>query len=178
MTWGDLEFVNRNSEEGPGMGKFVVGIGNVLLRDEGIGCHVVGALEGIPLPDVQVIDGGTCPDVLQLLEDVDKLVIVDAVRGGGMPGQIYRFRPEDVTLEQKPLLSLHDMSLIDSLKLMQVRHNVGDAVIIGVEPKEINCGLELSPELQERIPQIIDAILSELNTSPKLSLEERNKVIV
>jgi hydrogenase maturation protease len=178
MTWGDLEFVNRNSEEGPGMGKFVVGIGNVLLRDEGIGCHVVGALEGIPLPDVQVIDGGTCPDVLQLLEDVDKLVIVDAVRGGGMPGQIYRFRPEDVTLEQKPLLSLHDMSLIDSLKLMQVRHNVGDAVIIGVEPKEINCGLELSPELQERIPQIIDAILSELNTSPNLSLGERNKVIV
>jgi hydrogenase maturation protease len=178
MTWGDLEFVNRNSEEGPGMGKFVVGIGNVLLRDEGIGCHVVGALEGIPLPDVQVIDGGTCPDVLQLLEDVDKLVIVDAVRGGGMPGQIYRFRPEDVTLEQKPLLSLHDMSLIDSLKLMQVRHNVGDAVIIGVEPKEINCGLELSPELEERIPQIIDAILSELNTSPNLSLGERNKVIV
>jgi hydrogenase maturation protease len=164
MTWGDLESVNRNPEEGPGMGKFVVGIGNVLLKDEGIGCHVVGALEGIPLPDVQVIDGGTCPDVLQLLEDVDKLVIVDAVRGGGMPGQIYRFRPEDVTLEQKPLLSLHDMSLIDSLKLMQVRHNVGDAVIIGVEPKEINCGLELSPELQERIPQIIDAILSELNT--------------
>jgi len=160
------------------MGKFVVGIGNVLLRDEGIGCHVVGALEGIPLPDVQVIDGGTCPDVLQLLEDVDKLVIVDAARGGGMPGQIYRFRPEDVTLEQKPLLSLHDMSLIDSLKLMQVRHNVGDAVIIGVEPKEINCGLELSPELQERIPQIIDAILSELNTSPNLSLGERNKVIV
>jgi len=178
MTWGDLESVNRNSEEDPGMGKFVVGIGNVLLRDEGIGCHVVGALEGIPLPDVQVIDGGTCPDVLQLLEDVDKLVIVDAVRGGGMPGQIYRFRPEDVTLEQKPLLSLHDMSLIDSLKLMQVRHNVGDAVIIGVEPKEINCGLELSPELQERIPQIIDAILSELNTSPNLSLGERNKVIV
>jgi hydrogenase maturation protease len=160
------------------MGKFVVGIGNILLRDEGIGCHVVGALEGISLPDVQVIDGGTCPDVLQLLEDVDKLVIVDAVRGGGMPGQIYRFRPEDVTLEQKPLLSLHDMSLIDSLKLMQVRHNVGDAVIIGIEPKEINCGLELSPELQERIPQIIDAILSELNTSPNLSLGERNKVIV
>jgi len=160
------------------MGKFVVGIGNVLLRDEGIGCHVVGALEGIPLPDVQVIDGGTCPDVLQLLEDVDKLVVVDAARGGGMPGQIYRFRPEDVTLEQKPLLSLHDMSLIDSLKLMQLRHNVGDAVIIGVEPKDINCGLELSPELQERIPQIIGAILSELNTSPNLSLGERNKVIV
>jgi len=150
------------------MGKFVVGIGNVLLRDEGIGCHVVHALEEIPLPDVKIIDGGTCPDVLQLFEDTDKLVIVDAVKGGGTPGQIYRFHPEDITLEQKPLLSLHDMSLVDSLKLIQLWHNIDEAVIIGVEPGEIGWGLELSPELQEKMPQIIDAILAELNnTSPK-----------
>ena len=164
------------------MGKFVVGVGIVLLRDEGIGCHVVHALEGIPLPDVKIIDGGTCPDMLQLLEGADKLVIVDAVKGGGTPGQIYRFHLRDITLERGSFLSLHDVGLLDSLMLRQIWHpdkiGIGEAVIIGVEPKEINCGLELSPELQERIPQIIDAILSELNTSHKLSLEERNKVIV
>jgi hydrogenase maturation protease len=155
-------------EESPEMGKFVVGIGNALFRDEGIGCHVVHALEGIPLPDVEIIDGGTCPDVLQLLENAEKLVIVDAVKGGGMPGQIYRFHPEDMTLEQKALVSLHDMSLVDSLKLMQVWHNIDEAVIIGVEPKDIDWGLELSPELQEKIPRIIDAILAELNnTNPE-----------
>jgi len=153
------------------MGKFVLGIGNVLLRDEGIGCHVVHALEGIPLPEVKIIDGGTCPDVLQLLEDADKLVIVDAVKGGGTPGQIYRFHLEDITLEQKPFLSLHDMGLVDNLMLMQLWRNIGEAVIIGVEPREINWGLELSPELQEKMPQIIDAILSELNTSANLSLK-------
>jgi len=171
MTWGDLEFVSKNLEESSGMGKFVVGIGNALLRDEGIGCHVAHALEGIPLSDVKIIDGGTCPDVLQFLEDADKLVIVDAVKGGGTPGQIYRFYLEDITLEQKPLLSLHDMDLVDSLKLMQLWHNIDKAVIIGVEPREINWGLELSPELQEKMPQIIDAILSELNNSPNISLE-------
>jgi hydrogenase maturation protease len=150
------------------MGKFVVGIGNVLLRDEGIGCHVAHAMESIPLPDVEVVDGGTCPDVLQLVGDADKLVIVDAVKGGGMPGQIYRFSPEDITLEQKHVLSLHDMSLVDSLKLMQLWHNTGDTVIIGVEPKELSWGLELSPELQEKMPQIIDSVLGELNnTNPK-----------
>jgi len=153
------------------MGKFVLGIGNVLLRDEGIGCHVVHALEGIPLPDVKIIDGGTCPDVLQFLEDADKLVIVDAVKGGGMPGQIYRFHLEDITLEQKPFLSLHDMGLVDNLMLMQLWRNIGKAVIIGVEPGEINWGLELSPELREKMPQIIDAILSELNTSANLSIK-------
>ena len=153
------------------MGKFVLGIGNVLLRDEGIGCHVVHALEGIPLPEVKIIDGGTCPDVLQFLEDADKLVIVDAVKGGGMPGQIYRFHLEDITLEQKPFLSLHDMGLVDNLMLMQLWRNIGKAVIIGVEPGEINWGLELSPELREKMPQIIDAILSELNTSANLSIK-------
>ena len=154
------------------MRKLVLGIGNVLLRDEGVGCHVAHALEGIPLPDVKVIDGGTCPDVLQLREGADKLVIVDAVKGGGTPGQIYRFHPEDIALEQKPLLSLHDMNLIDGLKLMQLWHpdkiGIGETVIIGVEPKEINWGLELSLELEKRMSQIIDAILSELdNSNPK-----------
>jgi hydrogenase maturation protease len=150
------------------MGKFVVGIGNVLLRDEGIGCHVAHALERVPLPEVEIIDGGTCPDALQLLENADKVVIVDAVKGGGRPGQIYRFRPEDVTLDQKRVLSLHDMSLVDSLKLTRLWHNVGEAVIIGVEPRELSWGLELSPELQEKMPQILDAVLGELNnTNPK-----------
>ena len=153
------------------MGKFVLGIGNVLLRDEGIGCHVVHALEGIPLPDVEIVDGGTCPDVLQLLEDADKLVIVDAVKGGGTPGQIYRFHLEDITLEQKPFLSLHDVGLVDNLMLMKFWHSVGEAVIIGVEPKQVDWGLELSPELREKMPQIIETILAELSTSATLSLE-------
>jgi hydrogenase maturation protease len=153
------------------MGKFVVGVGNILLKDEGIGCHVAHALEGSSLPDVKIMDGGTCPDVLQLLEDADKLVIVDAVQGGGTPGQIYRFHPEDITLEQKPLLSLHDMGLLDNLMLMRLWHNIGEAVIIGVEPREINWGLELSSELQEKMPQIIETILAELSTSANLSLE-------
>ncbi len=154
------------------MGKFVLGIGNVLLRDEGIGCHVAHALEGIPLPDVKIMDGGTCPDVLQFLEDADKLIIVDAVKGEGVPGQIYRFHLEDINLERKPFLSLHDLGLVDSLMLMQLWQpdfiGIDEAVIIGVEPKEVDWGLELSPELQEKMPQIIDAILAELNnTNPK-----------
>jgi hydrogenase maturation protease len=172
MTWGNLGFVSKNLEGISGMGKFVLGIGNALLRDEGIGCHVAHALEEIPLTDVQIIDGGTCPDVLQFLEDTDKLIIVDAVKGGGTPGQIYRFHLEDITLEQKPCLSLHDVGLMESSKLMQVCHpdfiGISEAVIIGVEPKEINWGLELSPELQGKMPQIIDTILAELNnTNPK-----------
>jgi len=168
MTWENSGFVSKNLEVSSGMGKLVLGIGNVLLKDEGIGCHVVYALERIPLPDVKIIDGGTYPDILPPLEDVDKLIIIDAIKGEGTPGQIYRFHLEDIALEPKPFLSLHDMGLVDYLMLMRPWHNISEAVIIGVEPREINWGLELSSELQEKMPQIIDAILAELNnTNPK-----------
>lgn len=165
MTWGDSEFASEGLEESAGMGKLVVGIGNTLLKDEGVGCHVAHALERISLPDVQVVDGGTSSDVLQLVDDADKLIIVDAVKGGGVPGQIYRFRPEDVTLEERPVLSLHDMSFVDSLKLIRIWRNIGEAVIIGIEPRDIGWGLELSAELREKMPTIIDAVLEELNNT-------------
>jgi hydrogenase maturation protease len=147
------------------MGKFILGIGNVLLRDEGIGCHVAHALEEIPLTDVRIIDGGTNPDILQFVEGADKIVIVDAVRGGGMPGQIYRFHLEDITLTPKPFLSLHDVGLVDNLMLTRFRHSIGEIIIIGIEPGEMDWGLELSAELQEKMPQIIDFTLDELNYS-------------
>lgn len=147
------------------MGITVVGIGNILLKDEGVGCHVAHALEEVPLPDVKVIDGGTSPNVMQTIEDADKLIIVDAVRGGGMPGEVYRFQLDDITLEQKSFLSLHDISLVDSLLLMRRLYNIGEITIIGIEPKEIEWGLELSPEVREKLPQIVEIILAELDNS-------------
>ncbi len=144
------------------MGTIVLGIGNVLLKDEGIGCHVVRALKEIPLCNVRVIEGGTSPNIL-FLEDAAKLIVVDAAKGGGVPGEVYRFRLDDIALEQKPFLSLHDIGLIDNLLLMRLLHNIGETIIIGVEPKEIEWSLELSPELQEKIPRIVETILAELS---------------
>jgi hydrogenase maturation protease len=144
------------------MGTVILGVGNILLKDEGVGCHVAHALEKIPLPNTKVIDGGTSPNVL-LPEDAAKLIVVDAARGGGEPGEIYRFHLDDIASGQKPLLSLHDIGSIDNLLLMRLWHNIGETIIIGVEPKEIGWGLELSPELQEKIPRIVEAILEELS---------------
>lgn len=168
MTWGDSESVSKDSEKSTRMARFVLGIGNLLSRDEGVGCHVAHALEEMSLPDVEVVDAGTCAHALDLVEDTDKLVIVDAARGGGRPGQVYRFHPEDITLEEKSFLSLHDMSLLDNLMLMKVWHKVCETVIIGVEPKELGWGVDLSTEVQENMPQIMDAVLAEvINTNPK-----------
>jgi len=141
----------------------ILGVGNLLLKDEGIGVHIAQALQKMPLPDgVEVVDGGTSPDLPYLVEGADKLIVVDAVQAGGEPGSIYRLTPEDVAARPDALLSAHQMDLLASLRTMRLDGGPKEMVIIGVEPREIGWGLELSPELKEKLPQIVQAVLTEV----------------
>lgn len=146
----------------------VVGVGNLLLRDEGIGVHVAHALQQIDIPhNVKIIDGGTSPDLPHYLKDIDKLIIIDAVRAGGQPGTIYRLHPHNVNIESERIISLHELGLEQSLRMMRLIGNEPkETVIIGIEPKEIDWGTGLSVELQQKIPEIINVVLSEI--SPQL----------
>jgi len=138
----------------------IVGVGNLLLMDEGVGVHVVRELERRDLPpNVLVIDGGTSPDALACAGEVDKLVIVDAVRGGGEPGTVYWLTPDDIDESDRNPLSLHEWDLMDSLKLSRYWTEDIEVVIIGVEPAHMEWGLELSPEVQARLPRIIETVL-------------------
>ena len=145
----------------------VVGIGNILLKDEGIGVHVVHSLEQLPPPadiELEIIDGGTSPDIFLSLQGADKLVVVDAAKGNGEPGTIYRFHPDDLTGELGGLTSVHEIGLPQSLKLMDyLGTRPNDVVVFGVEPKELDWGLEPSAELQQKIPEIIKLVLEEIN---------------
>jgi hydrogenase maturation protease len=142
----------------------VIGVGNLLLKDEGIGIHAVKALQGMNLPrSVEIIDGGTSPDLIAYTEAGDKLVIVDAARAGGEPGTIYRFRPGDLAGEKGGLASAHELGVEQSLRLMSLMgKEPGEIVIIGVEPKEIDWGIEPTAELQQKIPEIVKAVLREI----------------
>jgi len=143
----------------------VVGVGNILLKDEGIGIHVVQALREVigNRTDVELIDGGTSPDALLGLEAVPRLILVDATRGGGPPGSIYRFHPSDISVESQSITSLHQIGLLDSLKMMQLGGSQpDDIIIIGVEPKEIDWGMELSPELMQKLPQIVREVMKDV----------------
>jgi hydrogenase maturation protease len=156
----------------------IVGVGNVLLKDEGIGVHVVRALQEMSLAspggDVEVVDGGTSPGALDRAEGADKLIIVDAARGGGEPGTIYRFAPDEVSGEPKLLTSLHDLGLLDSLRMME---SVGDppreTVIIGVEPAEVDWGLELTPTLRGKLPDVVRRVVEEQAGSGSQSTKDK-----
>lgn len=143
----------------------VVGVGNLLLKDEGIGVHIAHALQQTDIPhDIKVIDGGTSPDLPYYLKDTDKLVIVDAVKAGGKPGTVYRFHPHDVNIESEEMVSVHALGLEQSLKIMRLTGSEPrEIVIIGIEPKEIDWGTELSAELQQKMPEIINVALNEIS---------------
>ena len=146
----------------------VIGVGNLLLKDEGIGVHIARALQELNLPDgVEIIDGGTSPDLVTYLEPADKLIIVDAVQAAGEPGTIYRFHPDDLATEAKGLISLHELGLMPSLRMMSLLQNEPkEVIIIGVQPKEIDWGTELSAELQQKIPEIVNIVLGEISPRP------------
>ena len=142
----------------------VIGVGNLLLTDEGIGIHAVQALQEKGLPtDVKLVDGGTSPDLIAYTRAGDKLIIVDAARAGGEPGSIYRFKPEDLADESTVLASAHEMGVVENLRLIKLSGNEPkETVIIGVEPQKIEYGTELSQELQEKLPEIVAAVMREI----------------
>jgi hydrogenase maturation protease len=152
----------------------VLGIGNLLLQDEGIGVHLVEKLSDImDNPDIKIIDAGTYPDFLSLVEDnLDKLIIVDAVKNGDTPGTIYRFDFDVVDLKGAPPFSVHDIGVVDSLRTMALfNKQPKSTVVIGIEPKIIDFGLELSPEVEEKLPKIIDLVLHEIKQTTAMEVD-------
>ena len=140
----------------------VLGVGNVLMKDDGIGVHVVRRLldDGLP-PNVVAIDSGTSLDAAFSVDGSARVVVVDAARGGGPPGSVYRVRLSDVRRRHGPLSTCHDIDLLSVLSL-DLSGASPKVTILGVEPSEIGWGLDLSPDLSKRLPEILDAVREEI----------------
>jgi hydrogenase maturation protease len=157
-----------------GLRVLVIGLGNILLRDEGIGVHIAEELQKKDLgSNVEVIDGGTCGlDVLLSQQCPYKLVIVDAIRAGKEAGTVYRgsFRAgEENKLTQifdqarESKISLHQIGLIEALSAAgKMDCGPEEIVIIGVEPGQVDCGLELTQPVKQRVGQILEKVLEEI----------------
>ncbi|MEZ4598278.1 MAG: hydrogenase maturation protease [Syntrophotaleaceae bacterium] len=144
------------------MKTLILGIGNLLLTDEGIGVHVARALsqETLP-PDVTVLEIGTAfLEALPQISVAERIIIVDAMEGDHAPGTVYRV-PFDDCLKPKVLASLHGFDLSRVL-YMAGRSNQPEAVVIGVEPESIAWGIEPSVTLQQAMPTILKAVRAEM----------------
>ena len=149
----------------------VLGVGNILLGDEGVGVHVIRQLERHTLPlDVELLDGGTASlDLLDSIANRDKVVVIDAVKGGSEPGAIYRFTYSDIKAQRYIFTSLHQVGLLETLSIATYLNCMPREIIFfGIEPKQIDWGLELSPEAAATVPRVIELVLAEIeNKRPK-----------
>ena len=147
----------------PGDKTLIIGIGNMLCCDEGVGVQVIQQMEFMELPGpIELLDMGTSTmDLISHLEGVKKLIVIDAMKTGGTPGTIYKFKPEDLMPKGEEPISLHEVGLLETLTTAKKMGMEIDTVIIGVEPKVIDWGLELSEEVKKKIPAVIEAVLEE-----------------
>ncbi len=144
----------------------VLGLGNILLGDEGVGVRVVEKLqERYELPEeVQALDGGVRGlALLPYLEGVGKLLVVDAVAAGQKPGTLIRLEGDEVPAFLSPKVSPHQEGLADLLiaaRLIDLYPR--EVVLWGVEPAVVDTGLELSPPVAAQVDELMGRVVEEL----------------
>jgi len=145
----------------------ILGVGNILFTDEGVGIQVVQALsEEYSFSDnVSIEDGGVLGiRLLGIISQADDLVVVDAIRNGGPPGTLYRLDGDAIPRRILAKNSLHQVDLLEALTLCQALDKVPETVIIGVEPLDIETiGLELTSPIQEKVEELKAMTLRELD---------------
>jgi len=147
----------------------VVGIGNELLGDDSVGIHVIRELarRGVP-SDTTLIEAGTAVDMLwDEFAGAGKVIVVDAVKGGGPPGSVYRYLygecPEGLGVTQ----SGHEVGLRDKLVALELMgYTLPEVVVVGVEPERMELGAGLSSCLRNQLPAVVDIVLEEVGMSP------------
>jgi hydrogenase maturation protease len=143
----------------------ILGVGNVLLGDDGFGVHLINSFIDTQFPpNVQILEAGTVShQLIPLLRELDHLIVVDAIEAGDQPGSIFRFSPEDMRFPAEPMASLHQISLIDVLGMAELTGGKPDTIIIGVQPKDVSTwSLELSDEVRAAFPKVKELIFDEL----------------
>jgi hydrogenase maturation protease len=143
----------------------VLGLGNVLCSDDGVGVAAVHRLLGMiePPEGVEILDGGTLGlSLLPSLEDAKAAILLDAIRTDDPPGTLVRLEGEDVAPAVAARLSVHQVGVADLLDAARLRGKVPPRlVLLGVVPESLELGIALSPRVAEALPTLCMCAMSE-----------------
>ena len=145
----------------------VLGLGNILLGDEGVGVRVIEQLLSRPLPDeIEVIDGGTAGyELINFFEGKERVIIVDAVKTNDTPGSVYKMDLSAVQEDETVQLSLHQIGLKNVFKMASMMDLNPEVTLIGIVPKDYqDYNIGLSDEVEKAIPLAIETVLKEIES--------------
>jgi hydrogenase maturation protease len=138
-------------------GTLVLGVGNELMRDDGVGTFVARQLQAESLgPEVAVVAGATSGlDLIWEMEGYARVVLVDAARMGLAPGEVRQVPREEIEDRMVPLRSLHELALHDVLDLAELSGIAPEVVVVAVEPAEVLPGEGLTPAVAAAVPEML-----------------------
>ena len=159
----------------------ILGVGCILFSDEGFGIRVIEKLEETyTFPDnVSVVDGGVLGvNLLGVISLADQLIVVDAIRNKGNPGDVYRLSGDQIPARIRAKNSIHQVDFLEALTLCQALDKVPETVIVGVEPLDIETlSIELTPVIAAKVAPMIDMVLTELDRLDTLYEKRKEKYV-
>jgi hydrogenase maturation protease len=145
----------------------VVGIGNILLSDDGVGVYTLNKLKkSYNLPgNVELIDGGTMGlDLLPFIEGKERVIFIDAVDFKAKPGTIGELNNSEIPNYFSSKLSVHQIALPDMIAAGQLLGTIPEEMcLIGIQPGTIETGYGLSPEIQRQVDGLIEKVINKLS---------------
>ncbi len=145
----------------------ILGVGNLLLSDDGAGVHGVQRLQAqARLPEhIHTLDGGTLGmALLPFLEGITHLLILDAVHWGGEPGELVRLSGEEVREYFTQKISLHELGIAELLQNARLLGLYPEKVVLwGIQPQTLDVGLELSPPVSARLDDLLNKAVEEVS---------------
>jgi hydrogenase maturation protease len=148
----------------------VLGVGNILLSDEGAGIRVVEELQKHPLPDnIEVVDGATrAMELVDIMRGRQKVIIVDAVAAGAEPGAIFRFGPEQLAALKQMSMSVHDIGVHEAIFFLRLTGELPDDITFyGIQPGSLALHEGLTPEVAAAAEKVIGFVLEDLKNLPE-----------
>lgn len=159
----------RHGPAVPEKSTLVLGVGNILLSDEGVGVHVVRRLGGMDVPpEAEIVDGGTGGyELIEFFRNKKKIIIIDCLNGDAEPGSIIRASPDQLDLQWGPGFSLHQYGLRELLHHASSLTPPPEIIILGVVPENTGSpGLSLSKAVEAKVDRLIAEVLELVSSDP------------
>jgi hydrogenase maturation protease len=139
--------------------KVVLGLGNLLNRDEGLGVQALKFLDARlgDQSEVELLDGGVLGlNLLMIVEECSHLLILDAVNAGQPAGTVIELRKDQIPLYSGVKLSQHQITFQEVLGLANIRGYLPEHLhLVGIQPEDLSVGLELSPTVEQALPGVV-----------------------
>lgn len=147
--------------------KVVLGLGNILNRDEGLGIQALRLLDprSGDFPTFEFLDGGVLGlNLLMIVEDCSHLLLLDSVNAKKAPGTVVELAKEQIPLYSGIKMSQHQVTFQEVLGLANIRGNLPENLhLIGIQPEDLSVGLGFSSSVENALPQVVERAIAVLN---------------